>query len=162
MAVDAIVILEMSNQFQQYKGTYPYRTDSKNRVNVTAGWRPQAGESLYMMPSFDRKSELPIIKVLTDEGIDFRLKTIDENEPDVGERSEMKSALKRIIRDANINDQGKLLLLKNIADHAGIEAEADVFLVAGDSHFEIWSAKNYGLVHGGLGVLPIKNKLNVF
>lgn len=155
-------ILEMNDQFQQYKGTYPYKTDSKNRVNVTAGWRPKAGENLYMMPSFDRKSELPIIKVLTDEGISARLQIIDENEPDIGERSEMKSALKRNIRDASLNDQGKLLLIKALADHAGIEVESDVFLVAGDSHFEIWSAKNHAIVHGGLGIPATKNKFNVF
>ena len=162
MGVDAIVTSAMNEQFEQYKGTFPYKTDAKNRVNVSIGWRPQAGENLYLMPSFDRKSELPVIKVLTDAGIAARLKIIDENVPDVGERSEMKSDLKRIVRDASINDQGKLLIQKNIADHAGIAPESDVFLVAGHSHFEIWSASNFEKVHGGLGVAPAKNKLNVF
>ena len=152
----------MNDHFQQYKGTFPYKADSKNRVNVPLGWRPQAGESLYLMPSFDRKSKLPIIKVLTDEGLAFRLATIDAAVPDVGDRSEMKSNLKRIVRDASLNDQGKLLIPKNLGDHALIDAESDVFLVAGDSHFEIWNAANFTQVHGGLGIDPSKNTLNVF
>jgi DNA-binding transcriptional regulator/RsmH inhibitor MraZ len=152
----------MSDQFQQYKGTYPYKTDSKNRVNVVAGWRPQAGENLYMMASFDKKSELPIIKVMTDEGIASRLKVVDEYVSDPGERAEIKSELKSNLRDANLNDQGRLLIPKDYANHAGIEPDADVYLVAGDSHFEIWSKENYATARGGLGVAPARNKLGIF
>lgn len=152
----------MSDQFQQYKGTYPYKTDSKNRVNVVAAWRPQPGENLYLMASFDYRSELPIIKVLTDEGIASRLKTVDESDLDTGEKADMKSDLKRNLRDGNINDQGRLLIPKDFANHAGIEPDADVYLVAGDSHFEIWSKQNYVTAFGSLGVAPQRNKLRIF
>lgn len=161
-AVDAVVRQVMSDPFQQYKGTFPYKVDSKNRVNVVVGWRPAAGEALYIMPSYCRKSESPIIKVLTEKGLAFRLSVIDENIADAGERSDAKSDLKRILRDASINDQGKLLLQKNIAEHAGIFPESDVYLVAGDSHFEVWSKENYESVYGGLGIAPKNNRLNVF
>jgi len=160
--VDATVIFEMSDQFQQYKGTYPYKTDSKNRVNVTAGWRPQPGEGLYLMASFDRKTELPIIKVLTDEGIAARLKVIDENVPEPAEQAEMKGELKSNLRDASINDQGKLLISKDFAQHAGIEPDSEVFLKAGASHFEVWSKDNYCSAFGGLGVAPSRNTLGIF
>lgn len=152
----------MSDQFQQYKGTYPYKTDSKNRVNVVAAWRPQPGENLYLMASFDYRSELPIIKVLTDEGIASRLKTVDESDLDTGEKADMKSDLKRNLRDGNLNDQGRLLIPKDFANHAGIEPDADVYLVAGDSHFEIWSKENYTKAFGSLGVAPNRNKLRIF
>jgi DNA-binding transcriptional regulator/RsmH inhibitor MraZ len=152
----------MSDQFQQYKGTYPYKTDSKNRVNVVAAWRPQPGENLYLMASFDYRSELPIIKVLTDEGIASRLKTVDESDLDTGEKADMKSDLKRNLRDGNLNDQGRLLIPKDFANHAGIEPDAEVYLVAGDSHFEIWSKQNYATAFGSLGVAPERNKLRIF
>ncbi len=152
----------MSDQFQQYKGTYLYKTDSKNRVNVVAAWRPQPGENLYLMASFDYRSKLPIIKVLTDEGIASRLKTVDESDLDAGEKADMKSDLKRNLRDGNVNDQGRLLIPKDFANHAGIEPDAEVYLVAGDSHFEIWSKENYATAFGCLGVAPERNKLRIF
>ncbi|MFM2199639.1 MAG: hypothetical protein RLZZ505_3071 [Verrucomicrobiota bacterium] len=152
----------MSDKFQQYKGTYPYKTDSKNRVNVVAAWRPQPGENLHLMASFDKKSELPIIKVMTDDGVASRLAIVDEFVSDPGERAEMKSELKRNLRDGNINDQGRLLIPKDFANHAGIEPDADVYLVAGDSHFEVWSKENHSKAFGGLGVAPARNKLGIF
>lgn len=156
------VSAKMSGQFQQYKGTYLYKTDSKNRVNVVSAWRPQPGESLHMMASFDRRSELPIIKVLTDEGIASRLKTVDDHVLDPGEKAEAKSELKRNLRDANLNDQGRLLIPKDFAQHAGIEPDAEVYLLAGDSHFEVWSKKSYCAAFGGLGVAPSRNKLGIY
>jgi DNA-binding transcriptional regulator/RsmH inhibitor MraZ len=152
----------MSDQFQQYKGTYPYKTDSKNRVNVVAAWRPQPGEDLHLMASYDKKSKLPIIKVMTDEGVASRLKIIDEHVESPGDRADMKSELKRNLRDANLNDQGRLLIPKDFANHAGIEPDADVYLVAGDSHFEVWSKENYTKALGGLGVAPERNTLGIF
>lgn len=160
--VDATVIPEMNDQFQQYKGTYPYKTDSKNRVNVVAAWRPQPGENLHLMASFDKKSELPIIKVMTDEGIACRLRTVDEHVTDPGEKAEIKSELKRNLRDASLNDQGRLLIPKDFALHAGIDPDTDVFLLAGDTHFEVWSKENYNSAFGGLGVAPSRNKLGIF
>ena len=152
----------MSDQFQQYKGTYPYKTDSKNRVNVVSAWRPQPAESLHLMASFDKKSELPIIKVMTDEGVASRLRIVDEYVSEPGERAEMKSELKRNLRDGNINDQGRLLIPKDFANHAGIEPDSEVYLVAGDSHFEVWSKENFTTAIGGLGVAPARNKLGIF
>ena len=152
----------MSDQLQQYKGTYPYKTDSKNRVNVVSAWRPQPTESLHLMASFDKKSELPIIKVMTDEGVASRLRIVDEYVSEPGERAEMKSELKRNLRDGNINDQGRLLIPKDFANHAGIEPDSEVYLVAGDSHFEVWSKENFTTAIGGLGVAPARNKLGIF
>lgn len=152
----------MNDPFQQYKGTYPYKTDSKNRVNVVSAWRPQPSENLHLMASFDKKSELPIIKVMTDEGIASRLRTVDEYVIDPGEKAEIKSELKRNLRDASLNDQGRLLIPKDFANHAGIEPDAEVFLMAGDSHFEVWSKANHNTAFGGLGVAPSRNKLGIF
>jgi DNA-binding transcriptional regulator/RsmH inhibitor MraZ len=151
----------MSDPFQQYKGTYPYKTDSKNRVNVVSAWRPQTGEGLLMMASYDRKSKLPIIKVMTEEGVASRLKIVDDNIKDPAERADMKSDLKRNLRDASINDQGRLLIPRDFANHASIEVDSEVYLVAADSHFEIWCKENYTKALGGLGVAPERNTLGV-
>ena len=114
------------------------------------------------MASFDKKSELPIIKVMTDAGVANRLVTVDQFVTDPGEKAEIKSELKRNLRDGNINDQGRLLIPKDFANHAGIEPDAEVYLVAGDSHFEVWSKDNYMKALGGLGVAPARNTLGIF
>ena len=61
----------MIPQFQQYKGSFPYKTDSKNRVNVVPAWRPVQGEALNLMPSLSEG--VKVIKVLTQEAFEYRV-----------------------------------------------------------------------------------------
>ncbi len=141
----------MIPQFQQYKGSYPYKTDSKNRVNVVPAWRPTQGEVLNLMPSISEG--VNVIKVLTQEAFEYRVERIKQHATSPKEESQLKTKLVRLLRETSINEQGKLLIPKDLADHAGITPDSEVMLSAGDSHFEIWNRSKFEAVFG-LSAVP--------
>jgi DNA-binding transcriptional regulator/RsmH inhibitor MraZ len=51
-----------------------------------------------------------------------------------------------LCREASLNDQGKLLVPKDLSEKAGIIADSDVVLAGRGIHFEIWSKENFELV----------------
>ncbi len=150
----------MIAQFQGYKGSFPYKTDSKNRVNVVTSWRPPEGAGLYLMASVSEG--VNIIKVLTDEAVVYRLQVIDENESEPKKRAELKTRLKRLLRESSVNEQGKMLIPRDLAQHAGIATDSDVTLSAGDSHFEIWNREKFESIFGVAAVPPEEDTLGIF
>jgi DNA-binding transcriptional regulator/RsmH inhibitor MraZ len=50
-----------------------------------------------------------------------------------------------LCREATLNEQGKLLVPKDLSEKAGIEADSDVVLAGRGIHFEIWSKKNFDI-----------------
>lgn len=150
----------MIPQFQQYKGSYPYKTDSKNRVNVVPAWRPAQGEVLNLMPSISEG--VNVIKVLTQEAFEYRVERIRQHATSPKEESQLKTKLVRLLREASINEQGKLLIPKDLADHAGISPDSEVMLSAGDSHFEIWNRSQFEKVFGLSAVPEAEDHLAIF
>ncbi len=51
-----------------------------------------------------------------------------------------------LCREATLNDQGKLLVPKDLSEKAGITADSDVMLAGRGIHFEIWSKTNFDKV----------------
>lgn len=94
----------MIPQFQDYKGSFPYKTDSKNRVNVVPSWRPPQGEQLLLMASISEG--VNIIKVLVNEAVEYRLKKIELHESDPKKEAETKTRLKRLLRESSVNEHG--------------------------------------------------------
>ena len=150
----------MIPQFQAYKGSYPYKTDSKNRVNVVPSWRPPQGECLSLMASVSEG--VNIIKVLTDEAVVYRLRKIEEHESDPKREAQTKTRLKRLLRESFVNEQGKMQIPRDLAQHAGISPDSEVMLSAGDSHFEIWNREKYESVFGVSAVPEDEDKLGIF
>jgi DNA-binding transcriptional regulator/RsmH inhibitor MraZ len=150
----------MIPQFQDYKGSFPYKTDSKNRVNVVPSWRPPQGEELLLMASISEG--VNIIKVLTNEAVEYRLKKIEQHESDPKKEAETKTRLKRLLRESSVNEQGKMLIPKDLAQHAGISPDSDVTLSAGDSHFEIWNRAKFEEIFGVSAVPESENVLGIF
>ncbi|MBC7979820.1 MAG: hypothetical protein H7Y36_04585 [Armatimonadetes bacterium] len=150
----------MIPQFKQYQGTFPYKTDSKNRVNVYPSWRPAQGEGISLMASVSEG--VNILKVLTDEAVNYRLERIEKHATDPKEESRLKTKLKRHLRDASVNEQGKLLIPRDLAAHAGISPDSDVMLSAADSHFEIWNRAKYEEKFGTFAVPEIEDELGIF
>lgn len=158
--VDVIVCLEMIPQFQQYKGSFPYKTDSKNRVNVVPGWRPVQGEAVNLMPSISEG--VKVIKVLTQEAFEYRVERIKAHATSPKEESQLKTKLVRLLREANVNEQGKLLIPKDLAEYAGIAPDSEVMLSAGDSHFEIWNRAKFEEIFGLSAVPEEDDHLAIF
>lgn len=143
-----------------FKGSFPYKTDSKTRVTVTAAWRPAAGEPLNVMKSLCDK--VPILKVMTNAQFEERLRTIERNTTSPAEIARKKTRLVRLIREVSVNDQGKMLIPKELADHAGIAPDSEVTLSAGDSHFEIWRREDYERTIGLTAVPEEEDDLGIF
>lgn len=132
----------MIPQFQAYKGSFPYKTDPKNRVTVVPAWRPAPGEALNIMASKSVEG-VTILKVLTNEAFEFRVLQIQEHLETPKERALVKSRLVRKLREVTVNDQGKLLIPKDLATIANVGPDTEVTLCAGDSHFEIWNRAEF-------------------
>ena len=150
----------MIPQFQQYKGSFPYKTDSKNRVNVVPAWRPVQGEALNLMPSLSEGAR--VIKVLTQAAIEYRVERIKQHATSPKEESQLKTKLVRLLREANVNEQGKLLIPKDLADYAGISPDSEVMLSAGDSHYEIWNRAKFEEIFGLSAVPEEDDHLAIF
>lgn len=150
----------MMLQFQEYKGSFPYKTDSKNRVNVVPSWRPPQGEGFSLMASVSEG--VNIIKVLTDEAVVYRLRKIEQHETDPKKEAQTKTRLKRLLRESSVNEQGKMLIPRDLAQHAGITPDSEVTLSAGDSHFEIWNRENFESIFGVAAVPEEEDTLGIF
>lgn len=146
--------------FQQYKGSYPYKTDAKNRVNVVPAWRPGPGEVINLMPSIS--DGVKIIRVLTQQAFEYRVAQIKEHTTSPKKEAELKTRLVRLLREVCVNDQGKLLIPKDLAEHAGIAPDSEVMLSAGHSHFEIWNRAKFDQVFGLSAVAEEDDELSIF
>jgi DNA-binding transcriptional regulator/RsmH inhibitor MraZ len=124
-----------------YMGYTPYKMDPKYRVSIPTGWRPAAGESLYLLSS--KTHEMPVIKVLSQRAFDERVKTVENSDLTPAKKTAMLGRLSMLCRAANVNDQGKLLVPKELSEAAGIGAESEVVLAGRGMHFEVWSKANH-------------------
>ncbi|MGJ8632281.1 MAG: hypothetical protein ACSHX7_00005 [Luteolibacter sp.] len=150
----------MIPQFQQYKGSFPYKTDAKNRVTVVPAWRPAQGETVNLMPSISEG--VKILKVLTQNAFEYRVQRITDNAKTPKEESTLKTKLVRLLREANVNEQGKLLIPKDLAEYAGISPDSGIMMSAGDSHFEIWPRDKFEEIFGLSAVPEEEDDLAIF
>ena len=123
-------------------GYTPYKMDPKHRVSIPPAWRPAAGEVLFLLSS--KTHDMPVIKVLSARAYNDRKETV-KNSPDLTPAKKLAKLgqLAMLCRVASVNDQGKLLVPKDLSEAAGIAAESDVVLAGRDLHFEVWSKENH-------------------
>ncbi len=131
----------MNTSTQRYKGFHPYKMDSKFRVSVPTPWRPEAGAALYLL--FSRAHEMPLIKVLSQEAFDHRVKVVEKSDLSPAKKAAKLGSLAMLSREANVNDQGKLLIPKELSEKAGIVADSEVMLAGRGLHFEVWNRANH-------------------
>ena len=118
--------------------------DPKFRVSVPTGWRPEAGGSLFLL--FSKEHEMPVVKVLSQAAFDEKVQRINESDKTPVERDKLLGKLAMLCREVSLNDQGKLLVPKDLSEKAGIQADSDVMLAGRGMHFEIWSKANFDKV----------------
>lgn len=129
---------------QHYKGFKPFKMDPKFRVSVPVAWRPEAGASLFLL--FSKEHEMPVVKVLSQEAYDEKVELIKGSDKTPAEKGKMLGKLAMLCREASLNEQGKLLVPKDLSEKAGIVADSDVVLAGRGIHFEIWSKANFDKV----------------
>ena len=120
-----------------YLGYQAYKMYPKYRVSIPTGWRPAAGERLFLLSS--KTHDMDMIKVLSQEAFDKRVQTVKESNLTPAEKSALLGSLSMLCREASVNDQGKLLVPKELSEGAGISAESEVMLVGRGLHFEVWN-----------------------
>ena len=134
----------MNTAEQSYMGYTPYKMDPKFRVSIPTAWRPSAGEVLFLL--FSKTHDMPVIKVLSQQAFDDRVKTVKDSDLTPAKKTAKLGQLSMLCRVASVNDQGKLLVPKDLSEAAGIAAEAEVVLTGRGMHFEVWSKPNHARV----------------
>ena len=115
--------------------------DPKFRVSIPTAWRPAAGEVLFLLSS--KTHDLPVIKVLSQKAFNERVETVRSSDLTPAKKTAMLGRLSMLCRVASVNEQGKLLVPKDLSEQAGIFAEAEVVLAGRGLHFEVWSKGNH-------------------
>lgn len=143
-----------------HTGSYTYKMDPKYRVSIPPEWRPAAGEILHLLSSYTH--EMPMIKVLTKEAFQHRVNTIENSDLTPAEKNELLGSLSMFSRPATLNDQGKLLIPKDLSEEIGLVADTEIALAGRGLHFEVWNKANHTKavaieraknLHAHLGVL---------
>ena len=66
---------------------------------------------------------MPVVKVLSEAAYDERVELIKSSDKTPEEKGQMLGRLAMLSREASLNDQGKLLVPKDLSEQAGIVAE---------------------------------------
>lgn len=134
----------MNCHSQRHTGFHPYKMDPKFRVSIPMAWRPPPGEGLYLL--FSQVHAMPVVKVLGREAYGEKVGLIRDSGKSPAEKGRLLGRLAMLCREVTINDQGKLLVPKDLSEKAGIAADSDVVLAGRGIHFEIWSKEHFDQV----------------
>ena len=134
----------VSTTNQRYIGFSPYKMDPKFRVSIPTAWRPEPGSILFLL--YSKTHEMPVIKVLSQEAFDDRVQTVKNSDLVPAKKAAILGSLSMLCREASVNDQGKLLVPKDLSEKAGILADSEVTLVGRGMHFEVWNNENFNRV----------------
>lgn len=127
----------MSTHLKSYTGFKPYSIDSKFRVAVPPAWRPPPDAIIYLLPS--KKYEMPMIQVITVEEYQDRMALIANSDLPLDRKRHHRGVLASRCREASVNEQGKLLVPKDLATRTEIAPDSEVVLVGRETYFEIWA-----------------------
>ena len=84
-----------------------------------------------------------MLKVLTQEGYDERVEIVDRSDKDEATKRELKGRLAMLCREVSINEQGKLLIPKDLSERAEIKPDSEIMLVGRHGHFEVWNRGHF-------------------
>jgi DNA-binding transcriptional regulator/RsmH inhibitor MraZ len=150
--------VEIDNQ--RCTGFHPYKIDPKFRVSIQASWRPEAGSSLYLM--FARDLGVPMVRVLSKEFYNHKVATINNSGKTELEKTKLLAKLALLVREGNVNEQGKLLVPKDLSEQAGISPDSDVVLAGRGMAFEIFSKPNFDTYFAQLTGEDVVDDLGIF
>ena len=118
--------------------------DPKFRVSIPTAWRPEAEVPLFLQ--FSNSHGMPVVKVLSVEAYNEKVSLIKDSDKSHLEKGKLLGKLAMLCREVTLNDQGKLLVPKDLSEKAGIAADAEVVLAGRGIYFEIWSKPNFEIV----------------
>ena len=112
----------MGVPINSFEGVFDFKLDAKFRVSVPSEWRPGRGEAVPLRLLKWRTYKVPVLKALTDEAFEAMIASIDGADLPAGVKSQRKGLLYSLNTQVTINDQGKVLIPKKLAEEHGMEA----------------------------------------
>lgn len=126
----------------KFFGQKTYTLDSKNRIGVQPAWRPETSSEVILV--YSKSNGVPLLKVITRELLAAHLAQIDNSESmNTAQKSAKRRNLAARCWDASINEQGKLLIVRELCDRLGLQPEGEVLQVGCDNYFEIWNKAHF-------------------
>ena len=133
--------------------------DPKFRVSILSTWRLEAGETYFLLLS--KEEDIPVVKVFNQDAYDEKVNLVKESNKTQPEKNRLLGRLAMMSREATLNEQGKLLVPKDLSEQADIAADSDVVLIGRGNHFAICSKKNFE-VFFSTEAEPIEDDLGIF
>ncbi len=115
--------------------------DPKARVSIPVAWRPEHSEPLFLLES--KTYEMPMVKVLTNEAYLHRVNLIKESDRTSAEKIRMLGKLAMNSKEVQLNEQGKLLIPKDLCEKVGLSVDTELVLAGRGLHFEVWNKENF-------------------
>ena len=106
----------MGVPINSFEGVFDFKLDAKYRVSVPSDWRPGRGEALPLRLLQWKTYKVAVLKALTDEAFEAMIASIDASELSAGMKSQRKGLVYSRNTRVTINDQGKLLIPKKLAE----------------------------------------------
>ena len=135
----------MSNFRHLRFGSVNRQLDIKGRIALPRAWRPNAGESFYLVKV--RVFGVPGLRALTQEAFRKKLEDIEglpSSTPRL--RDQAKSMLFGATVVANFSGQGKLAVPKALAESQGMSLPGAVSLIGHGDSFEILTRENASIL----------------
>jgi len=89
---------------------------------------------------------MPVVKVLSEEAYNEKVELIKGSDLTPADKNKKLGKLAMLCREVTLNDQGKLLVPKDLSEKANISSESEVVLAGRGIHFEVWSKSNFDRV----------------
>ncbi len=134
----------MSQKGQVFRGFHSYKMDPKFRTSIPTDFRPAAGESLFLL--FAETHSLPVVRVINQEDYERRVKIVEDSDLSPAKKTAKLGSLAMRCREVTLNEQGKLLVPKDLSEKAGIKADSSITIAGRQSYFEVWSQENFDRV----------------
>lgn len=127
-----------------FEEEFEHKLDKKLRVSVPSCWRPSDNRDFSIRLLKWKVEGIPVLKALTEDAFQALIASINNDETlNAGKKSRKKGALFTHNTKVSVNDQGKILIPKKLAEERGFEPEGKVHLLGRGNYFELLTPKDY-------------------
>jgi MraZ protein len=134
---------------RRFRGSETYKVDAKGRVSIPAAfrrviescdpdWVPGNRPNIVIVYGPEQQTWIEVYTIKAIEEIDEEIDLMQRNSPD---RLRLEEWMHGQALEAQIDDDGRLVLPQKVRDKIGLEGEA-FFISAGD-YFKIWKPETY-------------------
>ncbi|MGY6695294.1 MAG: division/cell wall cluster transcriptional repressor MraZ [Roseinatronobacter sp.] len=141
---------------RRFRSTYHQKVDAKGRVSVPASfrrviekadpdWKEGLRPNFIIVSGLKYQKRLDCFTIAAMEEIEDR---IDQMQPGSRARKEMELTYHANSIEAQIDEDGRIILPQNLRDKLALEADEKARFVGLNDHFQIWKNETYEAVYG--------------